>query len=194
MAPWPQSQTFTITDNQSSAEPFFFDCRGLPPFSFSFLFSFSLFLSQLSFSFLSSTTSELCSVPAYDSLSRTPRKTSVTCQVCMFIGPLPSKGCPIIESVTSGRCLQSHCLATVICVTICLFENKTLSLHSAPFSFCCVHVRVFSLFRRVSLVWEFQRKLDLLVICLFGLLFDLEDVGSTFVRNVEKKTYSRLWE
>jgi hypothetical protein len=31
-----ESQLITITHNQSSAEPFFVDCRGLAPFSFSF--------------------------------------------------------------------------------------------------------------------------------------------------------------
>jgi hypothetical protein len=37
----------------------------------------------------------------------------------VFIGPLPSNGCPsIIENVTPGLCLPSRYLAMVICVTI----------------------------------------------------------------------------
>jgi hypothetical protein len=36
---------------------------------------------------------------------------------CVFIGPLPSDGCPI-ESVNPGVCLPSRCLAMIICVTV----------------------------------------------------------------------------
>jgi hypothetical protein len=39
-----ESQSITTTRNQSSAEPFFLDCRGLAPFSFSFSLSLSLSL------------------------------------------------------------------------------------------------------------------------------------------------------
>jgi hypothetical protein len=35
----------------------------------------------------------------------------------VFVGPLPSNGCPIIESVIPGMCLPSLCLAMVMCVT-----------------------------------------------------------------------------
>jgi hypothetical protein len=37
---------------------------------------------------------------------------------CVFFGPLPSNICPIVESVTSGMCSPSRCLAMGICVTI----------------------------------------------------------------------------
>jgi hypothetical protein len=38
---------------------------------------------------------------------------------CVFIGALPIDGCPsIVESVTSGMCLPSRCLAMITCVTI----------------------------------------------------------------------------
>jgi hypothetical protein len=40
------------------------------------------------------------------------------CQKWVFIGPLPSNGYPIVESVTSGMCLPSRCLAMGIYVTI----------------------------------------------------------------------------
>jgi hypothetical protein len=43
------------------------------------------------------------------------------CQECMFIGPLPSNGCPIAGSVTSEMCLPSRCLAADICVTLLWF-------------------------------------------------------------------------
>jgi hypothetical protein len=39
----------------------------------------------------------------------------------------------------------------------------------------------------MSLVWKFPRKPDLLVIFSFCLLFDLEDEGSMFLRNVGKE-------
>jgi hypothetical protein len=40
-------------------------------------------------------------------------------QECVFIGPLPTNGCPsIVESVTPGMCLRSRCLAMVIYITI----------------------------------------------------------------------------
>jgi hypothetical protein len=61
----------------------------------------------------------ICRMPFYNSSARTPRKTRVTCQKCVFIGSLPSDGCPsVVESVTSGMCLPSHCLAMIICVTM----------------------------------------------------------------------------
>jgi hypothetical protein len=58
-------------------------------------------------------------VSSYNSSTRTPRKTPfLCCQECVFIGPLPSNGWPIVESVTSEMCLPSRCLAKDICVTI----------------------------------------------------------------------------
>jgi hypothetical protein len=55
------------------------------------------------------------SVPSYNFSARTPRKTHDTCyQKCVFIGSLPSSGCPVFESVTSGMCLPSRCLAMII--------------------------------------------------------------------------------
>jgi hypothetical protein len=64
-------------------------------------------------------TTVLRSVPSYNSTARTPRRTCVTCQECVFTGLLPSNGCPsFVESVISGMCLPSRCLAVVICITI----------------------------------------------------------------------------
>jgi hypothetical protein len=61
----------------------------------------------------------LLTVPSYDSSARTPRKTpSLYCQECVFIGPLPSNGCFIVDSVTSGMCSPSRCLELGICVTV----------------------------------------------------------------------------
>jgi hypothetical protein len=60
----------------------------------------------------------LLTVPTYNSLARTPRKTVFCCQECVFIGPLPSNGYSIVESVTSGMFLPSRCLAMGMCVTI----------------------------------------------------------------------------
>jgi hypothetical protein len=53
-------------------------------------------------------------------LNKFPTENIVFCfQECVFIGPLPSDGCPsIAESVISRMCLPSHCLATVIFFTI----------------------------------------------------------------------------
>jgi hypothetical protein len=53
------------------------------------------------------------------SLGSDPWKTRVTCyQECVFIGSLPSDGCPSIVERTSGMCLSSRCVAMVIRVTI----------------------------------------------------------------------------
>jgi hypothetical protein len=69
------------------------------------------------------------SVPSYNSSAWTPCKMHVTfCQECVFIGSLPSSGCPsIVESVTSGMFLLSRCLAIVICVTILSYVRVTLN-------------------------------------------------------------------
>jgi hypothetical protein len=41
---------------------------------------------------------------------------------CVFIGPLPSNGCPSnVETVTPGMCLWSRCLAVVAYVTIVIY-------------------------------------------------------------------------
>jgi hypothetical protein len=46
----------------------------------------------------------------------------------VFIGPLPSYGCPVVESVTSGKCLLSRCLGMGIApqyLILSLNENLT---------------------------------------------------------------------
>jgi hypothetical protein len=48
---------------------------------------------------------------------------------CVFIGPLPSNRCPIVESVTARLCLPSICLTMIMCVTKCWVNRKTLYLH-----------------------------------------------------------------
>jgi hypothetical protein len=42
---------------------------------------------------------------------------------CMFIGPLPSNGRPVVDSVIPGMFLPSRCLAMVICVTVIYSEG-----------------------------------------------------------------------
>jgi hypothetical protein len=50
-----------------------------------------------------------------------PHGKHATCQECVYIGSLPSNGCPsVFGSVTSGKCLLSRCLSMVVCVTIFL--------------------------------------------------------------------------
>jgi hypothetical protein len=67
-------------------------------------------------------------------ISRRPhRKHRFCCQECVFIGPLPSSGCPLLsrivvyitqqravyqESISAGTCLSSLCLAVGRHVTI----------------------------------------------------------------------------
>jgi hypothetical protein len=61
----------------------------------------------------------LCSMPSYNSSTRTTRKTRVTCQVCAFIGSLHSNGDPsIAESVSSGMGLPRRCVAMDVYVTM----------------------------------------------------------------------------
>jgi hypothetical protein len=48
-------------------------------------------------------------------------------QECVFTVPLPSDGCPIVDSVTSGMCLTSRCLAIGICITIYIHIWKGIS-------------------------------------------------------------------
>jgi hypothetical protein len=46
----------------------------------------------------------LRSVLSYNSSGRTPRETRITCQECVFIGLLPSNGCPsVVDSVNVHR-------------------------------------------------------------------------------------------
>jgi hypothetical protein len=69
------------------------------------------------------------------------RKHLVCYQECVFIGPLPSNGCPLLshmvvritqqlavyqESGSAGMCISSRCLAVDQCVT--LFHAHPLSL------------------------------------------------------------------
>jgi hypothetical protein len=51
-----------------------------------------------------------------------PTENSVfCCHECVFIGPLPSNGYPsIVETITSGMCLPSRCLAMDMCVILLL--------------------------------------------------------------------------
>jgi hypothetical protein len=60
-------------------------------------------------------------------------KTRVTYQECVFIVSLYSNGCPfIVESVTSGICLQSRCLAMIKRHNITLlFHTESLVFPSA---------------------------------------------------------------
>jgi hypothetical protein len=51
-----------------------------------------------------------------------PENTVFCCQECVFISPLPSNRCPIVESLTSGMCLPSRCLAMGISITVLILQ------------------------------------------------------------------------
>jgi hypothetical protein len=76
------SQSITRTHNQSSAKPFFLDCRGLAPFSFSFYDDCQLLNSTLLY--------PLCIVP---------QKNTLYCWQSLFTVPLPSNRSPIVPRV-----------------------------------------------------------------------------------------------
>jgi hypothetical protein len=51
---------------------------------------------------------------------KTPSSLVSYCDSCMFIGSLPSNGCPIVESLTSGTFLPRRCVAVGRWVTMLL--------------------------------------------------------------------------
>jgi hypothetical protein len=66
---------------------------------------------------------------------------------CMFIGPLPSNGCPsIVESESSGICLLSRCLAMGICVTIFITVSFTIKEYNFKFTHIKSHAIIQTLF------------------------------------------------
>jgi hypothetical protein len=105
------SLTITLNHNQSSAEPFFLDCRGLAPFSFLFYHSDWL----------------LTWNSALYSLEADPTENTVSQKfVGVFTAPLPRNGRPLLssivvritqqravyqESVSAGTCSSSRWLA-----------------------------------------------------------------------------------
>jgi hypothetical protein len=66
--------------------------------------------------------SVLVTVSSYNSSARTPRKTpsSVVKNACLLVPYLAMDVLTIVESITSGMCLPSRCLAMGTCVTLFL--------------------------------------------------------------------------
>jgi hypothetical protein len=53
---------------------------------------------------------------------------------CVVIGPLPSNGCPIVESVTPGMCLPSRCVTVLWHAYKCLAHSASSTIFLLLFS------------------------------------------------------------
>jgi hypothetical protein len=129
--------TINFNNSKSSAEPFFLDCRGLAPFSFSF-YDRLLIYDYTTYIFLRRNHRKHIRFPAVDICK--PHRKHLFLYCCIYSALHSNGSYPIVTCifVVVGMCLQSCCIATGLHVTIYFLHSVEAPVFCSESAECFV--------------------------------------------------------